>query len=128
MELHFASVWETIADLVGDREAVVCGDTRRTWAEYDDRAARIASALGAYGIGADSKVGIYLHNSTHYLEAQYGIFKVRGVPVNVTNILSSPSAVGLKSCISAAVRGIGVGMPTWPWFSSSVSDPLTEVS
>ena len=83
MELHFASVWETITDLVGDREAVVCGDTRRTWAEYDDRAARIASALGAYGIGANSKVGIYLHNSTHYLEAQYGIFKVRGVPVNV---------------------------------------------
>ena len=83
MELHFASVWETISDLIPDRPALISGNTTRTWREYDDRAARIAALLDAHGIGHDAKVGIYLHNSNEYLEAQYGIFKVRGVPINV---------------------------------------------
>ena len=83
MELHFASVWETISDLIPDRPALICGDSTRSWREYDDRAARIASLLHAHGIGLDAKVGIYLHNSNEYLEAQYGIFKARGVPINV---------------------------------------------
>ena len=83
MALHFASVWETIADLIPERNALVCGNSTRTWREYDDRAARIAALLDAHGIGHDGKVGIYLHNSNEYLEAQYGIFKVRGGPINV---------------------------------------------
>ena len=83
MALHFASIWETITDLIPGRPALVCGNSTRTWREYDDRAARIASLLDAHGIGHDGKVGIYLHNSNEYLEAQYGIFKVRGVPINV---------------------------------------------
>ena len=83
MELHFASVWETISDLIPDRPALICGDSTRNWREYDDRAARIASLLHAHGIGHDAKVGLYLHNSNEYLEAQYGIFKARGVPINV---------------------------------------------
>ena len=83
MAFHFATVWETIADLVPSRAAVVCGPIRRTWKEYDDRAARIAATLAEYGLGVGSKAGIYAHNSNEYLEAQYGIFKIRGCPINV---------------------------------------------
>lgn len=83
MDLHFASVWEAISDAVPDRDALVCGDTRRSWREYDERAARIAGFLRSRGFRPDSKAAIYLHNSNHYLEAQYGIFKACGVAVNV---------------------------------------------
>ena len=83
MDLHFASVWEAISDAVPDRDALVCGDTRRSWREYDQRAARIAGFLRSRGFRPDAKAAIYLHNSNEYLEAQYGIFKARGVPVNV---------------------------------------------
>ena len=83
MELHFATVWEEIADLNPDGTALVCGDSTRTWREYDDRAARLAQLLIEHGVGQDSKVGIYAHNSNEYLEAQYAVFKVRGCPVNV---------------------------------------------
>ena len=83
MDLHFASVWEAISDVVPDREALVCGDARRSWREYDERAARIAGFLSSRGFRPDSKAAIYLHNSNEYLEGQYGIFKARGVPVNV---------------------------------------------
>ena len=83
MSMHFATVWETIADAIPDEVALVHGDVRRTWREYDERAARLASALTAAGLGPDSKIGIYLYNGNEYLETQYAGFKLRGVPVNV---------------------------------------------
>lgn len=83
MELHYATLWESIADTVPHRTAIVHGDTERTWAEYDERAARLASAYSAAGLRHDSKIGLYLYNGNEYLEAQYGAFKIRGVPVNV---------------------------------------------
>ncbi len=83
MEMHFATVWEAIADELPDTDAIIQGEVARTWREYDDRAARLASALASAGLAPDSKVGLYLYNSNEYLEAQYGAFKMRGVPINV---------------------------------------------
>ncbi|MFI4976664.1 MAG: acyl-CoA synthetase [Caulobacterales bacterium] len=79
---HFAEVWETIAAAIPDAPAVSEGGVRRSWREYEDRAARIASGLVAAGLGVDSKVGLYAYNSAAYLEAQFGVFKMRGGPVN----------------------------------------------
>jgi acyl-CoA synthetase (AMP-forming)/AMP-acid ligase II len=83
MELQYATIWESIADTIPTATAVVHGDTVRTWAEYDERAARVAAAYTAAGLGPDSKVGLYMYNCNEYLEAQYGAFKIRGVPINV---------------------------------------------
>ena len=83
MELHFATVWEAITDQIGDTTALVHGDVRRTWSEFDERSARLAAALVAAGLGPDSKIGLYLYNGNEYLEAQYAAFKMRGVAVNV---------------------------------------------
>jgi acyl-CoA synthetase (AMP-forming)/AMP-acid ligase II len=83
MEFHFATVWESIADVLADHTAIVHGDRRFTWAQYDDRAARVAAAYSAAGLGPDSKIGLYLYNSNEYLEAHFGAFKMRGVPINV---------------------------------------------
>ena len=60
MQMHFATVWEAVADTVPDRTAVVHGEERRSWREFDDRAARLARALGQCGVGPDSKVAQYL--------------------------------------------------------------------
>ena len=83
MEYHFASIWETIADTLTDDIAVVHGQRRFTWREYEDRAARVAGAYTAAGLGPDSKIGLYLYNGNEYLEAHFGAFKMRGVPINV---------------------------------------------
>ncbi|MFM7686874.1 MAG: AMP-binding protein [Actinomycetota bacterium] len=83
MEFHFATVWESIADVIGDNTAVVHADRRFTWSQYDERAARIAAAYSAAGLGPDSKIGLYLYNGNEYLEAHFGAFKMRGVPINV---------------------------------------------
>ncbi len=81
--MHYATLWESIADAIGDRTALVCGDTRRSWTEYDQRASRLAAAFSSAGLGPDSKLGLYLYNGNEYLEAQFATMKHRGVPVNI---------------------------------------------
>ncbi len=83
MEMHFATVWESIADEIGDATAIVHGTIRRTWTQYDNRSARLAAAYVDAGLQPDSKIGLFLYNCNEYLEAQFGGFKMRGVPVNV---------------------------------------------
>ncbi len=81
--LHLANVFESNADRFGDAAAIVQGTTERSWRDYDDRSARIASALTAAGVGQGARFGLYLYNCPEYLEAQYAGFKQRHVPVNV---------------------------------------------
>jgi len=83
MEFHFATVWESLADSIGDRTAVVHGDKRFTWSQYDERAARMAAAFDAAGLGPNSKIGLFMYNGNEYLESHYGAFKMRGVPINI---------------------------------------------
>lgn len=83
MEMHAATVWEAIADVVGDAPAVSHGSVQRNWSEYDNRAARLATAFVEAGLEPNSKIAIFLYNSNEYLETQYAAFKMRGVPINV---------------------------------------------
>ena len=83
MQWCFANVLESVADSMTERTAIVQGDRRRTWGEFDDRAARLAGALRELGLGPDSKVASYTYNSNEYVEGLYATFKLRGVPVNV---------------------------------------------
>jgi non-ribosomal peptide synthetase component F len=59
---HFASLWERIADAIPEAPAVVQGQVRRSWGELEARAALLAGALRASGLGEGSKVGLFLYN------------------------------------------------------------------
>jgi fatty-acyl-CoA synthase len=79
----FARVWDAIAGAAPEREAVVCGPTRRTYGELEQRAAQLASFLWAEGLRPGSKVAIDLTNRVEYLETFYAALKIGAVPVNV---------------------------------------------
>jgi fatty-acyl-CoA synthase len=79
----FATVLETVGDLRRDRLAVSHGECTRTWAELEERAARLAGHLAAQGIGPESRVAVALYNGIEYLESVYAILKLRAVPLNV---------------------------------------------
>ncbi|MEM9621881.1 MAG: acyl-CoA synthetase [Pseudomonadota bacterium] len=83
MDLHFATAWEHIAATYPHRTAAVCDDKSITWQQYENRAACLATLLTEHGLGANAKAGLYLHNSNEYQEAQFGIFKLGGCPINV---------------------------------------------
>ena len=80
---NFATCWEAIADAQPDVLALAQGSRERTWAEFDDRAARLAAAFAELGLGPDGKVASYLYNSIEYMEGVFATWKLRGAPVNV---------------------------------------------
>jgi acyl-CoA synthetase (AMP-forming)/AMP-acid ligase II len=83
MEFNLADLFEGVADAVPDRGALVCGDRRLTFVQLEERANRLAHYLHAKGIGKGDHVGLYLHNSTEYVEGMLAAFKVRAVPINI---------------------------------------------
>lgn len=83
MQLNVADLFESVADAVPEREALVCGAQRRTFSELDQRANRLAHYLAGRGVKAGSHVGLYLYNCAEYIEAMLAAFKIRAVPINV---------------------------------------------
>ena len=81
--MHFADLFEAVADAVGDGPALVNGSQTRSWAELDDRASRLATALQSAGLTANSKIGFFLYNGNEYTEAYFATLKMRGVAVNI---------------------------------------------
>lgn len=83
IEHDLATVWESVADEIGDSPALVHGSTRRTWAEFEDRAARLAAGFAAAGVEPGATVANYLYNAPEYLESYWAALKQRCIPVNV---------------------------------------------
>ncbi len=80
---NLADLFESVVDAVPDREVLVVGDRRLTYAGLDVRANRLANHLAGAGIGPGDHVGLQLLNGTEYLEGMLACFKLRAVPINV---------------------------------------------
>ncbi|MFG3506754.1 acyl-CoA synthetase [Streptomyces sp. NPDC047821] len=90
MEYNLADLFESVVDVVPDREALVhldipgTGAERRlTYAELDAAANRIAHHLLDAGLRAGEHVGLHLYNGVEYVQTVLGCLKARLVPVNV---------------------------------------------
>jgi acyl-CoA synthetase (AMP-forming)/AMP-acid ligase II len=83
MEFNLADLFEHAVDHFGSREYVVAEGQRRTYAEMEERANRLAHHLGAHGIGPGDHVGIYAYNSVEWGETLWAGFKLRAVWVNI---------------------------------------------
>ena len=79
---NLADLFERVADAVPDREAVVCGDEHRTYAELDERATQVAHALR---LSPGDAVACFLHTSVPHLELMLACYKARAIPVNVND-------------------------------------------
>jgi acyl-CoA synthetase (AMP-forming)/AMP-acid ligase II len=80
VDVSFGTIWEAIARDQPDTVAISEPDRDYTFAEFDDRAARLAAALAAAGVGPGDKVGCYLYNGAAYLETVFAAFKLGAVP------------------------------------------------
>ena len=81
---NLADLLEIVVDTVPNREALVAGMARRTFAELDERANRIANHLLGTGTrtrrqGGDVLAGTAPSGSRSF----FGAFKARLVPINV---------------------------------------------
>lgn len=94
--MNLAYVHEAIAEVIPDRDCIVYGARRFSWAETTDRTRRLADVLRRHGLGCHRErdelanwesgqdhVALYLHNGNEYLEGMLGAFKARCAPFNV---------------------------------------------
>lgn len=80
---NLADMFEAAVDAFGDREYLVAGGKRRTYAQMEERANRLAHYLDAHGVGPGDHVGIYALNSVEWVEAAWAVFKLRAVWINI---------------------------------------------
>ena len=80
---NLADMFEAAVDAFGDREYLVAGGNRRTYAQMEERANRLAHYLDAHGVGPGDHVGIYALNSVEWVEAAWAVFKLRAVWINI---------------------------------------------
>jgi acyl-CoA synthetase (AMP-forming)/AMP-acid ligase II len=83
MEFNLADLYESVADAVPDREALVCGGRRLTFRQLDERATRLANYLAAQGVQKGAHIGLYLYNGTEYIEASLAAYKIGACAINI---------------------------------------------
>ncbi len=96
MGFNLAEISEAIAAAIPERECIVSGERRLTWAEFNARTRQLANYLHSRGLGCHHEraslrsfesgqdhLGIYLYNCPEYIEGMVGAFKARLAPFNV---------------------------------------------
>lgn len=83
MKFNIADLFESLADAIGERDALVCGDHRSTFRQLDERATRLAHYLADRGVRPGDHIGLYLFNCAEFIEAMLAAFKIRAVPINI---------------------------------------------
>ena len=79
------SLLDWAASVYPDHPAVIHGDQTTSYAEYEHRCRRLASALQQRGIGAGQTVAVMLPNIPPMLEAHFGV-PMAGAVLNTINI------------------------------------------
>ncbi|MGW6462063.1 AMP-binding protein, partial [Streptomyces sp. NPDC055078] len=96
MDLNHWHIFRVIAAELPDREALIQGERRFTYAQLADRTSRLANALRSLGLGArtprselapwqvgQDRVALLMHNCPEYAEGLLGGFAARVAPFNV---------------------------------------------
>jgi acyl-CoA synthetase (AMP-forming)/AMP-acid ligase II len=117
MEINLATAWEAISDEIPESDALLSGETRRSWREYEDRSARLASALAAAELPVAANVGLALYNGTAYSEVQFACFKERVTPFNVNFRYTAKELLALLEGADAQAL----------FFDYSLADAIDEI-
>jgi len=96
MPFALADLNEVIANVAGDRDAIIAGKRRITWEDFRLRTRRLGNLLIEAGLGCQKErdgllpwesgqdhLALYLYNDNAYLEGMIGSYKARVAPFNV---------------------------------------------
>ena len=90
------AIADAVAAAIGDREYIIQGDRRYTFAQIAERSRRLATYLHSRGLGCHTErselaghevgqdlLGLYAYNGPEYVEGMLGAWRARVAPFNV---------------------------------------------
>ncbi|WP_216588228.1 class I adenylate-forming enzyme family protein [Streptomyces brasiliscabiei] len=110
-----------------DRKALV--DARRsvTWAEFDDRVARLAHGLAGRGIRAGDRVAVLSLDRIEVLETYFALARLGAVFVPLNHSLTPAEVTGIaERCTPAAVVGESALLDRHPDLPVRIRVPLDD--
>ena len=133
--LLLGEVIATNARKFPDKEAVVYGETRLTFREFNARINRLAHALMDIGIKKGDKVAIILFNCNQFLEAYFALGKIGAIavplnfrlhPEEITYIVNNSDSVAfiLGEAFVDMVKGIQKDLPKVKQYISVTGKPV----
>lgn len=88
-QVFLPELWATHAKFNPNKEAVVCGNVRRSWGDFDANMSRIANALINRGIGRGDKVAVLMANKVEALEIIFGVVRAGACVVPLSGLLTA---------------------------------------
>jgi long-chain acyl-CoA synthetase len=88
--MKFASFLAAQAQTLGDKDALVCGDRRMTFAQLEHASNQVALALQRMGVAPGERIALYLPNCVEFPVAFFGIVKAGAIAVPLNMRLALP--------------------------------------
>jgi len=118
-----------------DKEAVIFGDTRLTYREFNGRINRLAHAFQDMQVGKGDKVALLMFNCNQYLECYFALGKIGGVAVPLNFRLHSDEIAYIVNNADAVafvvgeqfidtIRGIQKDLPLVKQYISVTTAPV----
>jgi acyl-CoA synthetase (AMP-forming)/AMP-acid ligase II len=79
--MNIGSVLTQAARSSPEKIAIICGDLRRTYRDFNARANRLASQLRKTGVGKGDRVAVLQKNGPELLETMFATFKIGAIAV-----------------------------------------------
>jgi acyl-CoA synthetase (AMP-forming)/AMP-acid ligase II len=117
-DVNLADLVAAVGHALPDRCALVCDGDRLSYPELTARSNQVAQHLAGAGLAPDEPVGLYLLNSTAYIEALLGCMVARTMPVNINYRYTGHELAQLLG--SARLAGLVVDAEH-AWLASAVA-------
>src|SRR5947208_16327383 len=121
--------------IAGNHLAIVCGDTRYNWNEFDQRADALARGLASLNVQRGDRVAVLMLNCHRYLELYYACARMGAIIVPLNIRLARPEIVFILNDSESKVLVVdktfspyAVGRDTFPTVENVVyiGDETTE--
>ena len=94
-QVHLPDLFAAHARHYPDKDAVICGDQHRSWADFTANIDRVANFLIDAGLRKGERAAVMMGNSIEMLECLFGVVRAGGCVVPLSGLLTGAQLEGL---------------------------------
>ncbi len=132
--MHAALRRQTLADLLRrtakrfpNKTAIICGDTRWSYAEFDAVCDRLAAGLAARGVGKGARVAILSRNSHAFAALRFALARLGAVLVPINFMLKPEEAAFILKHAGAEMLATDTGLAEVARTAASLDTKIREL-